>query len=283
MEQTIQQAAVALADEAIDLSRSLDDGARAVGTSGILIAEGDSWFAYPGTNLIKELKRLGFRIESNAENGSLLEDMAYSKDRLADLHGRMREAQQEWAEIPRAILLSGGGNDIVNEPLLAMLNHAAAGEPALDPQMVEAMIDVRLANAIRSWIASVQRLVADVWGEGVRVPVVMHGYDYPVPDGRGYKKIGVTWRGPWMQPDFHARGFDDLGQSRDLIAILITRYNDMVARLASTEQGLNLRYANLLNTLSSDLSNYKDSWDNELHPEKEPFRLLADRLVRVIP
>lgn len=283
MQQTLREAAVARAESAIELSRSLDEGKRAPGSAGVLIAEGDSWFAYPGTNLIKELRRLGFHIATNAANGSHLEEMAFSIDRLADLHARMRQARADWEARPRALLLSGGGNDIVDDALRLILNHAATDRPPFDPQIATGLIDVRLADAICSWVIAVQQLVTDVYGSGAPVPVVMHGYDYGVPDGRGYKKVLVTWKGPWMEPAYSARGYEDLAQTAALTRDLIDRYNRLLSRLSSDEAALNLRYVDLRGRLPSYPGDYKESWDNELHPEKGAFRILATVLAGSIP
>jgi hypothetical protein len=282
--QDAQAGARARADSAIQLSQSLDDGVQAAGASGVLIAEGDSWFAYPGTNLVKELRRRGFRVASTAENGARVEEMAYSVDRLADLHAAMRSARQEWQATPRALLLSGGGNDMVGETLRLLLNHAAGGTPDFDMQMLNALIDVRLATAIRAWITSARMLSRQVYGSDVNIPVVMHGYDYAIPDGRGYEKIGITLKGPWMRPSLVERGYTVLAANTALVRQLIDRYNAMLARLAAEPQ-LNFRYVKLAGQLSTDLvnNNYRVDWDNELHPEKPAFRRLAAELERAIP
>jgi len=39
------------------------------------------------------------------------------------------------------------------------------------------------------------------------IPVVVHGYDYPVPDGRGFLGGFGFLPGPWLQPGFHRKGF----------------------------------------------------------------------------
>ena len=280
--QSVQDRARARADSAIRLSNSLVDSSQYLVIRGVLVAEGDSWFAYPGTNLIKELERLGYAIESNAENGSHLEEMAYSVDRLSDFHSKLRKAKAKWTVVPKAILLSGGGNDIVNEPLALMLNHASANKPPLDTSIAHALIDVRLADAIKAWILTTQRLVEDVYGKTTRIPVLMHGYDFAVPDGRGYKKYSVTWAGPWMKPEFEQRGYEDLAQTTRVIESLITRYNAMLMRLAS-DTALNLRYVKLTGKLNKPPTDHREWWDNELHPEKKGFRLLVEEYGKAIP
>src|SRR5687768_10133747 len=53
------------------------------GTSGVLIAEGDSWFDYPGEDVLSVLEdRFDYRVESVAHKSDTVEDMAYGKDQI---------------------------------------------------------------------------------------------------------------------------------------------------------------------------------------------------------
>ena len=36
---------------------------------------------------------------------------------------------------------------------------------------------------------------------GAPVPILLHGYDYPVPDGRGFLGGWGPLPGPWLEPD----------------------------------------------------------------------------------
>ena len=63
------------------------------------------------------------------------------------------------------------------------------------------------------------------------IPVLLHGYDYPVPDGRGY--MGGFWAlpGPWLEPAFRRKGYADMTERVRVMAGLIDRFNDMIAGL----------------------------------------------------
>ena len=85
------------------------------GSRGLLIAEGDSWFDYPLYDVLDLLERDGFEVDAVAHMGDSLEDMAHDErqlDRLAKAFEKVRGAAR--ADV-RAILLSGGGNDIAGE------------------------------------------------------------------------------------------------------------------------------------------------------------------------
>lgn len=282
-----EDAALARVNSAINASTALLDGAP-VGSAGVLIAEGDSWFAYPGTNLVKELERLGFAVFSTAENGARLEEMAYSTDRLIDLRGEMVKAQRQYEEeLPRALILSGGGNDVVHESLWLMLNHASSGYQALNDEIVTQHIDVRLQTALRTWIIQARALLEDVYGGAASdVPIFIHGYDHAIPDGRGYRRFLKTWRGPWIEPGLIARGHGSLDENPGnqlIIEELIQRFNAMLEEVANDLDPL-VRYVSFIDELDGTLANdaYRDDWDNELHPTDEAFRHLAVILAREI-
>ena len=80
-------------------------------SAGVLVAEGDSWFDYPFVDVLTELEDRGFDVEAVAHRGDTVEDMAYSGGQLDAFSRRIRKVMQG-GDRPRAILLSGGGNDL---------------------------------------------------------------------------------------------------------------------------------------------------------------------------
>src|SRR5258705_283917 len=52
------------------------------GTKGWLIAEGDSWFDYPGTDLLDALQQSAYDVESVARAGDRVEMMAFGRGQL---------------------------------------------------------------------------------------------------------------------------------------------------------------------------------------------------------
>ena len=47
----------------------------------MLLAEGDSWFSFPGSNVLHELRYLGYSITSVAEPGDTMARMAENADK----------------------------------------------------------------------------------------------------------------------------------------------------------------------------------------------------------
>jgi lysophospholipase L1-like esterase len=230
---------------------------------------------------LPELENLSYEIESVAHRGDTAEEMAYDASQLAKLAGLFEKLEQR-GEVPRAILLSGGGNDVAGNELAVVLNHKQSGLPAVNEEVARGVIVGRLRIAMASLIGALTELSRRTFGR--KVPVLVHGYDYPVPDGRGY--IGGFWvlPGPWLEPAFRLKGYADMNERARVMTDLIDRFNDMVASLAGQPGLEHVTYVNLRRTLSNELEGkkYKKLWANELHPTDLGFKTVAAEFHKVI-
>ena len=253
----------------------------AASLNGLLIAEGDSWFDYPFNSVLGELENLSYEIESVAHKGDTAEEMAYDASQLAKLAGLFEKLDQR-GEVPRAILLSGGGNDIAGNELGVVLNHKQSGLPAVNEDVARGVIVGRLRVAMASLIGAISELSRQAFGR--KLPVLVHGYDYPVPDGRGY--IGGFWvlPGPWLEPAFRLKGYADMNERVRVMIDLIDRFNEMVASLPGQPGLEHVIYVNVRRTLSNELEGkrYKKLWANELHPTDLGFKTVAAEFHKII-
>ncbi len=206
--------------------------------------------------------------------GDTVEAMAYSGGQLADL-SRELEKVIRWRQIPKAILLSGGGNDVAGSEFHMLLNHSASPRSGLNQQVVSGIIDERVRPAYARIISAVTR-ICEVRA-GRRIPILGHGYDYPVPDGRGYLGGFSVLPGPWLEPGFRLKGYTALDERKALARELIDRFNDMLGGLVAEIEYSHVRYVNLLGTLSDRDVDYRDWWDNELHPTKKGFTAVTNK------
>jgi hypothetical protein len=78
---------------------------------------------------------------------------------------------------PKAVLLSGGGNDVAGEQFVGSLNHAEAGLPRLREALVRDVIHGVIRKAY-------ERIAAEVWNVSPSIAILAHGYAYAIPDGR---------------------------------------------------------------------------------------------------
>jgi lysophospholipase L1-like esterase len=207
--------------------------------------------------------------------------MAYDDNQLDGLERKMQHLQND-ARVPRAILLSGGGNDIAGDEFAVLLNHRGASLGTLNGRIMDGIINERLRFAVLSVIATVTRL-SKLYFNRV-TPVVIHGYGYPVPDGRGY--LGGAWvlPGPWLEPGFRRKGYLNLVENSGVMVDLIDAFNTMLATIPK-EKGLeHVTYLDLRSLLSNELAGraYRKSWENELHPTRAGFQSVADEFNRVL-
>ena len=84
------------------------------------------------------------------------------------------------------------------------------------------------------------------------IPIVTHGYDYALPDGRGY--LGGFWLlpGPWLEPGFRKKGHVDFGKNSAVVVKLIDQFNAMLKDVSATPGFGHVHYLNLRNTLKHD-------------------------------
>jgi hypothetical protein len=142
-------------------------------------------------------------------------------------------------------------------------------------EILSGIIDTRVATAHQTLAAAINRLCREQLGHVL--PIVVHGYDYLVPDGRGI--LGGWWLlpGPWLQPAFHDKLFPNLHVNTAMMRDVINALNKMLSTLHTVSTLENIHYLDLRGTLSSELIHhaYQDSWANELHPTDAGFAKVA--------
>jgi hypothetical protein len=251
----------------------------AVEPRGLLLAEGDSWFDYPFLDVLGALEDgFGYEIESVAHKGDTIEEMAYDTSQIAGLADKLRRIAAAGGRVPRAILLSGGGNDVAGDGFPMLLNHKESGLAALNDAVVKGVLEERLLFAVVS-LASQATALSRRYLNGRTTPILVHGYDYPVPDGRGF--LGGFWvlPGPWLEPGFRQKGYQVLAQRCAIMVELIDRFNGVLQTVPEHAELRHVRYVDLRGTLSNQLAGgrYRSWWANELHPTGEGFRAVAAR------
>ena len=234
----LRQAARERRDAALDAHPSklefalhLLEGAEAVPlgltlrTAGFLAAAGDSWFDYPFYDVLKLLHdNYGYNVESAAHRGDPIETMAYQGGQV-EKFARCLELILAHGAKPKAILLSGGGDDIAGKEFGMLLNNATSTIAGWNAEVVDGVVNQRIQKAYLSLLSSF-----DVVCQGYHIPtppILVHGYDYPVPDGRGFLG-GWPFPGPWLQPGFREKLFDNLQQTVNMMHATIDQFNTMV-------------------------------------------------------
>lgn len=227
-----------------------------------IFAEGDSWFEYPvpsfGGGIIDRLaKRLGVPILNLATAGDEVRYMLGVRDRqlIAQQFRDGCPAGGPWD----AMLFSGGGNDIVDNPMALWIREYDASLPP-ERQIHQARFDAALA-LVR---AGYEDLIALRDGLSPATHLFFQAYDFAIPDGRGVCNLG-----PWLKPAFDLRGFPDLALRQAVTRVMLEQFAGMVRALAREHSRVTL-----IGTQGT-LPQRVESWHNELHPAKDGFNAFA--------
>lgn len=257
---------------------------------GIIIAQGDSWFDYPGTDVLGALrKKYNYSVRSVATAGDTVEHMAFDKEEVELFRVLFEDAGREMVQKGpiAAILLSGGGNDIAGPELSQLLNHKALGEPAVHDQVARLVL-ARTARGMATLIGEATAFSEKYLGR--KVPIILHGYAPPVPDGRAYRFLGRRWAGPWLKPSFEAKGWttpegqQTLDENRRVMQTLMEIYSAELRKIVEAPGWEHVHFLDISSALDFEKrkQSYSKVWDNELHPSGEGFVDVAERFDEAI-
>lgn len=227
-----------------------------------VFAEGDSWFDYPvpffGGGVIPRLEdTLGVPILNLAKAGDEVRYMLGVKERkeLITQFTNGCPAGGPWD----VLLFSGGGNDIVDNPMALWIRDFNATLPPA-ALVHQGRFDAALA-LVR---AGYEDLIGLRDRLSPQTHLVFHGYDFAIPDGRG-----ICHLGPWLKPTFDLRGFPSQAAAFAVTKILLQQFAAMLASLEAAHQ--KVTFLNGQGTLAATAS----AWHNELHPSKDGFKTFA--------
>jgi hypothetical protein len=252
------------------------------------LAEGDSWFtiaAIPSSNLLLEL-RLGrwTQILNLAYPGDTLrhiETLAKNKDLTRFL------AKKNFCSHFDALLLSGGGNDLIGGVAeLIRIEPPPGADPTLPQSYIDGEAFAELLAKVQQAFAAIVAVRDSVHSLSRGSPAFVHTYDYATPRDAPARFVGsVPISGPWLFKAFAGSGIDISLQQR--IADLLTDgLADAVLALDSDTGGEDTRLpafhvVDTRNTLvranPTERGNSND-WINEIHPNLGGYRKIAARL-----
>jgi hypothetical protein len=229
-----------------------------------VMAEGDSWFDYPvpffGGGIIPRLQtRLGVPILNLATAGDEVRYMLGVEQRKKLIKHLKNgcPAGGPWD----LLLFSGGGNDIVGDPMALWVRQ---WDPSKPPK--QHLIQSRLDSALTLVRAAYEDLIALRDELSPSTHIVFHAYDYAIPDGRG-----ICHLGPWLKPTFDLRKFPSQSAAHEVVKSMIDQF---AAMLNSLTQASGVSFINTPGTLTP----VSTSWHNELHPSKGGFNLITDKI-----
>jgi hypothetical protein len=234
-----------------------------------IVAEGDSWFDYPiGVDIIDFL-RLYYKYNTvNLSHfGDKLLKMIYGNDKNnkeKNIDFIIETIQKTNA---KAFLFSGGGNDIAGEALEIFLHYYKKGMQPKDMVNYTTLIMffTELKNSLEEFINDISK---------VSVPILMHGYGYPIPNGNPVLRLfgAIPLVGPWLKPAFENRGIglDNLNFSIQVMKIIMDEYNNILVQLQN-------EYPNKFYFVECRDIIAPTDWTNELHVYSNCYKKISDR------
>ena len=241
------------------------------------LAIGDSWYEYPiydngpipaEARIVAQVK-LGSMgtppasILNQALHGQTTRDMLAleSQENLISLLEDPGQWLNQDTGLPDAILVSAGGDDLVGNQFVTLLDYAGGGLNA-----------TRFQGALDSVKASYLGLFAfrDIFAAGV--PIIGHCYDYAIPNGA----VSICVQNAWLQPSLDFSGYD-YAQGPIIVSQMIDQFHDALAGLASDPTN-NFTLIDTRNTLTRNATQPL-GWANEIHPYFTGCTALAEKFL----
>ena len=252
--------------------------------SGVYLAEGDSWFSFGSRKFRNLLTFLSLPspacVLNIAEPGDTLrrmEDIDVNEQFFRYLDNR---GGRRWT----AILLSGGGNDLIdavwNEDEQRSLILVRPDDPgSIDQSNLRSVINRDAMDALLSYIRiNVAHIVAHrdrASSNSRNVPLFMHTYALARPRNAGVKFLHIR-RGPWLYPACQWLGI------REELWLDLSRI--LLEELAACLKSLSLPDVHVIDTLARTTTmvpaaigatGSSNDWENEIHPNASGYRKLA--------
>ncbi len=241
---------------------------------------GDSWFStWPSSNNVAgQLSGQLYDVRSTAKIGTTLKKLNEPGGQLESLVKGILSTSEADKSLIRAIIVSCGANDVVDDDdnkdaLKSLLNDFQNGQPYLNEAAVKSAVDVNLRALLGKTLAAL--IEACKHNNNWKVPILIHGYDYPIPDGldqSGLKR--------WLSKPLEDKHFADIELRKSIMKTLIDRLNSTQIDLINDPYFSQVFHVDVRGTLSSKPQDYKDYWQDEIHPsDAKGYPLVAERFI----
>jgi hypothetical protein len=227
-----------------------------------VLAIGDSWFHYPFANLLTPLHAVLERptIYAIGDNGARADELCRGSWR-----DNFRRLLAQHPTI-RLVCISAGGNDFAG---VGDLDDRILRPDCGDAREVDECYRDGEPDGVFATVAKAYRaLVAEVAALRPSATVLLHNYDYAVPDGRALPGMRNWLALPMDNCRVPSAGAPQGGLRRDLVRDLIDRCTLVLDGLASTapgDSGPTIELVWSAGTLADG------QWANELHPRASGF------------
>lgn len=249
-----------------------------------LLAEGDSWFAtgaIPSSNLLYEMLFPGVTtILSLARSGDTIVHMGQL---AANPVLTTMLAKKGFNYKFDAMLLSGGGNDLIDSARAIIRDKPGQASKASAPESyVEEKILADTLTGVRESYARIVQVRDAPDSQSKGVPVIVHTYDYATPRNAPANFVLAPILGPWL---YKALSQFDTGLQQAISDYLFDRLAETLLGLSTGKDALpNVHVVDTRNTLvrAKVEGGNSNDWLNEIHPNGGGYRKIAAKLSAVL-
>ena len=244
----------------------------------LMLAEGDSWFAWGYLNLRPSPNVLtSMRFEeatatlSYAYSGDTIGDMA----RISTSGGYFRELMDRRYD---ALLLSGGGNDLFD----AIRQGHILRQPTGDPGDADAYVDWDAVDRLRDYVAANYRQVLsrrrEARSKNRRTPFLLYTYDYPLPRPAKAQVMGLAAIGTWLHAPLLAASAPS-ALHFGIVRRIVDRLAETILDLADPAADIHVvDTRGALVPAQADAEGDSGDWANEVHPNESGYGKIATLL-----
>ncbi len=248
----------------------------------VLVSEGDSWFQFP--LVIDE-------VIDQLEPDFLIHDLSAAGDTAGNMllgqpgakRNEFLKALREEKGRAKAFLLSAAGNDVIGEDengipvLLHLLKEFQPGADAA-AHVNQSRLGETLAFLKRAYSKVITEVRAEPGLE--RLPILVHGYDYPFPYPWGAndpRNPSYAAQDEWLGQPLAQRGIMDQDLRRNIIKLLLDALYDLMNELAGDSNATRVYVVDCRNAMP-DVSD----WNDEIHGTSAGFAKVAVRFREVL-
>jgi len=224
-----------------------------------VLAIGDSWFWYPvGENLLGPINSTiwdnQYPIFSIGNNGAEIGDYVHG----GKYRTPVKTAFDRWGPALSAVFVSGGGNDYAGwTDMRRLLKPECGAETTAEGCFKPAAVARLFEDLSRDYVS----LITDIENRCPSATIVVHNYDYALPDG-----AGLLGPARWLKRPMEHVGVRER-LMRPCVRHLIDTFSGVLRSIASTHPAV------LMVDSAGCLAD--DEWANELHPNPAGFERIA--------
>jgi lysophospholipase L1-like esterase len=246
-----------------------------------VLAEGDSWFtigAIPSSNLLFELR---FPRRTAVVNIAYPGDTIVHMTDIAsnpELRRMLTDRNFGWRW--HAIVLSGGGNDLIDRARECLRVPPAGSGTSPADYVAADRLDKVVADVCKGYGDIVA--LRDSTSLNAGVTIVAHTYDYATSRNSPAKFLFAGFKGPWLHRAFEDAGVPEamrVGVADLLFDALADGIEDLARRLPGFRV---VRTRNTLVRAAAAATGASGDWLNEIHPTSAGYAKIAAKLEPVI-